>query len=331
MSDSRLVIATNNNNKGHAIVDWTQVPDDEIRYNTDDKEEVMKAKLKERKRHKWAREQAEAKRAERERAKAKRAEREAKERKVHEEEERWEAKHKHKAEAGKGDEASAGGASGEARGEVKKVVMDPSCTHCTQAQVICKFLVDSNKKQVACVQCNQSKGKCHWPGDGKDTKAIPKARGVAKGQKRKADKENAKAGPSKQKQAKTNVRLTEVLDLDKPEASGSRLRETSVDRYPGLEDKPKHLIDAVRLIANNLASLFKLHETAVKNSGWIANALESLLNESYGYGMSVTPPDLDSSEFDSDELCKEAEWLKTHGEDKEEESRGEDETMAETK
>ncbi|KIN99807.1 hypothetical protein M404DRAFT_30056 [Pisolithus tinctorius Marx 270] len=188
-------------------------------------------------------------------AEAERAEREAEERKGCKEEERWEAKHKCKA------EARAGGS--EAVGEVRKVVMDPGCTHCTQAKAICKFLGDGNKKQVACIQCNQSKGKCQWPGDGKDTKASPKARRTDKGKKWKANKENAKAGPSTQKQARTSVRLTEVLDLDKPEASRSRPREAGVDRYLGLEDKLECLINMAGLIANNLASLFELHKTVL--------------------------------------------------------------------
>ncbi|KIO05889.1 hypothetical protein M404DRAFT_25159 [Pisolithus tinctorius Marx 270] len=126
--------------------------------------------------------QLEAKRAERERAEAKQAEREAKEKKVCKEEERHEAE--------KGDEASTGASSSKAGGEVNRVVMDPNCTCCTQVKVICEFLMNSNKKQVACVQCNQSKGKCQWPRDGKDTKAGPKATSkVDKGKKQKADNE----------------------------------------------------------------------------------------------------------------------------------------------
>ncbi|KIO13142.1 hypothetical protein M404DRAFT_18633 [Pisolithus tinctorius Marx 270] len=279
MPRSRLIATADNNNEGQVIINWAQVPDNDIRYDTNNEEEVMRAKVKERKRHKVAeqawweeqawleakrveREQAKAKRAAWERAKAKRAEREAKEKKVHEEEERWEAKCKCK-----GDEASAGGASGEARGEVKRVVMDPGCTCCAWAKVVCKFLVDGNKKRVACMRCNQSKGKCWWPGDGKDTKASPKAGRADKGKKQKADEENAEAGPSTQKWARMSARLTEVLDLDEPEASRSRMKEAGMARYLGLENKLKQLIEATGLIANNLASLFELHETAIKNSG----------------------------------------------------------------
>ncbi|KIN95083.1 hypothetical protein M404DRAFT_34471 [Pisolithus tinctorius Marx 270] len=293
----------------------------------------MRAKAKERKRRKvaeqaWQEEQArlEAKRAEREKAKAERAAQEAEEERACEEE-KCRAKEEKEAEAGKGSEARAGGSE---TGKVKRVVMDPGCTCCAWAKVICEFVVDGNKKRVTCMRCNQSKGKCHWPGDGKDAEAGPKAVGRSdKGKKRKINEENAEAGPSKHKRAKTSARPTEVLDLDEPEASGSRQREAAAERYSGLEDKLECLIDAAGLIANNLASLFKLHETAVKNSGWIANALKLLLNESYGYRVLVTPPDSDSSEFDLDELCEEADWLKAHGKDKEEESGGEDETMAE--
>ncbi|KIN96729.1 hypothetical protein M404DRAFT_32968 [Pisolithus tinctorius Marx 270] len=271
MSKSRLIVATNNNNEGHVIIDWTQVPNDKIRYNTDDEEE-------------WE-EQAwlEAKRVEREKAKAEKAAWEAEEERACKEEEKKDS---------------------EAGGEVKKVVMDPGCTHCTQAKAVCEFLVDGNKKQVACIWCNQSKGKCWWPGDGKDTKASPKARRVDKGKKWKADKENTKAGPSKQKQAKTSVRLTEVLDLDEPKAGWEQAEG---------------------------GHLFELHETVVENSGQITNALELLLDKSYGYGMLVTPPDLDSSEFNSDELHEEAKWLKAHSKDEEEGTKGEDETMAKAK
>ncbi|KIO00524.1 hypothetical protein M404DRAFT_29442 [Pisolithus tinctorius Marx 270] len=316
MSNSRPIVTANNNNKGQVIIDWAQVPDDNIRYDTDDEEEVMRVKAKERKRQKvaeqaWQEEQAwlEAKRAEREKAEAKRAAWEAKEERACKEEEKCraeeekEAKQKCKAKAGAG---------GSETGEVKKVVMDPGCTCCAWAKT--------------------SKGKCCWPRDGKDTEASPKAIGRSdKGKKRKINKENAEAGPSKQKQVKMSARLTKVLNLDEPKASRSGQREASTERYSGLEDKLEHLIDVTGLIANNLASLFELHETVVKNLGWIANALESLLDKSYGYGMSVTPPDSDSSEFNSDELHKEAKWLKTHSKDKEEESRGEDETMAEAK
>ncbi|KIO06049.1 hypothetical protein M404DRAFT_24814 [Pisolithus tinctorius Marx 270] len=190
--------------------------------------------------------------------------------------------------------------------------MDPGCTRCTWARTVCKFVVDSNKKRVACVRCNLSKGKCQWPRDGKDAEAGPKA--VGKGKKQKVDEENAKAGPSNQKQARTSARLTEVLDLDELEASGSGMKEAGMARYLGLENK---------------LDLFKLHETTVENSGHIANALKSILNKSYGFGMAVSPLDLGSSELNSDELCKEAEWLKTHSKDEEEESGREDETMAE--
>ncbi|KIO09669.1 hypothetical protein M404DRAFT_22129 [Pisolithus tinctorius Marx 270] len=325
MSDSRLIVAADNNNEGQVVVDWAQVPDDDIRYDTDDEEEVMRAKAKERKRQKAAeqarqeeqarleaervaREKAEAERAEQERAETERAEREAEEKRVCEEEERQEAEHRRKAEAGKGSEAGAGGS--EAGGEVKKVVMDPGCTRCTRANTVCEFLMDGNKKRVTCIRCNQSKGKCRWPGDGKDAEAGPKA---VKGKKRKVDEENAEAGPSNQKRARTSVRPTEVLDLDEFEAGGSGMKEVSTARAD----------------SNNLASLFELHETAVENSGRIADVLESILDESYGFGMAVSPSDLGSSELDSDELREEAEWLKAHGKDEEEESEGEDESMAE--
>ncbi|KIO10209.1 hypothetical protein M404DRAFT_21878 [Pisolithus tinctorius Marx 270] len=303
------------------------VSEDAIKYDTNEEEETMRAKAKERKRRKAAeqarreeqarleaervvREQAEAERAEREKAEAEKAAWEAEERRVREEEERWEAERRHKAETGKGDEAG---------GEVKKVVMDPGCTRCAQANIVCEFVVDSNKKRMACVCCNLSKGKCRWPGDGKDTEAGPKA--IGKGKKRKVDEENAEAGPSTQKRVKTSAKLTEVLDLDEPEAGTV---------YPsGLEEKLEQLIDTVGMIANNLAGLFKLQEAVVENSGCIADALESLLDKSYGFGMAVSPSDLGSSELDSDELCEEAEWLKNHGEDNEEETEGEDKDMAE--
>ncbi|KIN97852.1 hypothetical protein M404DRAFT_31937 [Pisolithus tinctorius Marx 270] len=260
----------------------------------------MRVKAKERKRRKAA-EQArreeqvrlEAERAEKEKAEAEKAEREAKEKRVREEEERWEAERRRKAEADKGDEAG---------GEVKKVVMDPGCTHCARANTICEFVVDGNKKRVACVHCNLLKGKCRWPGDGKDAEAGPKAGRTDKGKKQKAEEENAEAGPSNQKQARTSARLTEVLDLDEPEAGGSVTKEAGAARYSGLEDKLEHLIEAAGLIANNLASLFELHETAVENSGRITDALESILDESYGFGMAVSPSDSGSSELDSDEL-----------------------------
>ncbi|KIO00007.1 hypothetical protein M404DRAFT_29836 [Pisolithus tinctorius Marx 270] len=344
MSESRLISMTGNNEEGPALVDWTQVSDDAIQYDTNDEEETMRAKAKERKRRKAAeqarreeqarleaerveRERIEAERAEREKAEAEKAAREAEERRAHEEEERWEAERKRRAEASKSDEAGAGGASGEPGGEVKRVVMDPSCTRCTRAQVVCEFLVDGNKKRVACMRCNQSKGKCRWPGDGKDAEAGPKAATKAdKGKKRKADEESPEPGPSQKKRAKSKP--IEVLEIDEPEARGSGLREAGAERYSGLENKLERLIEAAGLIANNLASLFELHETAVKNSGRIADALEAMLDESYGFSMAVSPSDSGSSELDSEEMREEAEWLKAHGED-EEESEGEDESMAE--
>ncbi|KIO12074.1 hypothetical protein M404DRAFT_19899 [Pisolithus tinctorius Marx 270] len=324
MSESRPITVTDKNDEGQVVVDWTQVSDNAIRYDTDDEEEVMKAKLKERKRQKvaeqaWREEQArlEAERAERERIEAERAEKEkaeaekaaqeAEERRACKEEERQEAKHRRKAKAGKGDET---------RGEVKKVVMDPGCTRCARANIVCEFVIDGNKKR------------CRWPGDGKDAEAGPKARRTDKGKKRKAEGENAKAGPSNQKRVRTSVGPTEVLDLDEFEAGGSGMKEASAARYSGLENKLERLIEAAGLIANNLTSLFELHETAVENLGRIADALESILDESYGFGMAVSPSDSGSSELDSDELCEEAEWLKNHGEDEEEESEGEDESMA---
>ncbi|KIO05565.1 hypothetical protein M404DRAFT_25291 [Pisolithus tinctorius Marx 270] len=166
--------------------------------------------------------------------------------------------------------------------------MDPGCTCCTQAKTICK---------------------CLWPGDGKDAESSPKAdRRADKGKKRKVDEENAEAGPSKQKWVKMSARMTEVLDLDKPEAGRSRMREGSTDRYFGLEDRLEHLINVAGLIANNLASLFELHETAVENLGYIADVLESLLDESYSFGMAVSPSDSGSSELDSEELHEAAKW-----------------------
>ncbi|KIO09324.1 hypothetical protein M404DRAFT_21884 [Pisolithus tinctorius Marx 270] len=334
MSDSRPIAVTDNDDEGQVIIDWTQLPDDDIRYDTDDEEEVMKAKAKERKQRKAAeqarreeqarleaervaREQAEAERAEREKAEAEKAAREAEERRAREEEERREAERRCKAETGKGDEAG---------GEVKKVVMDPGCTCCARANTICEFLVDGNKKRVACIWCNLSKGKCRWPGDRKDAEASPKIK-ADKGKKRKADEETPEPGPSQKKRAKSKA--VEVLEIDEPEAGGSGLREAGAERYSGLENKLERLIEAAGLIANNLASLFELHETAVENSGRIADALESLLDESYGFGMAVSPSDSGSSELDSEELREEAEWLRTHGEDEEEETEGEDEAMAE--
>ncbi|KIN96812.1 hypothetical protein M404DRAFT_32951 [Pisolithus tinctorius Marx 270] len=299
----------------------------------------MKAKSKERKRRKAAEqarreEQAwlEAKRVAREQAKAERIAWEAEEQRAREEEERCraeeekEAECKRKAGAGKSSEAGAGG--NETGSEVKKVVMDPSCTRCARANIVCEFIVDGNKKHVACVRCNLSKGKCRWPGDGKDAEAGPKARRTDKGKKRKAEEENAEARPSNQKWVRTSVRPTEVLDLDELKASGSRMKEAGVARYSGLENKLERLIEAMGLIANNLASLFELHKTAVENSGHIADVLESILDESYGFRMAVSPLDSGSSELDSDELHEEAEWLKNHSEDEEEESEGEDESMA---
>ncbi|KIO11745.1 hypothetical protein M404DRAFT_20367 [Pisolithus tinctorius Marx 270] len=302
----------------------------------------MRVKAKERKRRKAAeqarqeeqaqleaervaREQAKTKRAEREKAEAKRAAWEAEERRRAEEEK--EADQKHKAKVGKGNEAGAGG---NEAGEVKKVIMDPSCTHCTWVNTVCEFLVDGNKKRVACIWCNLSKGKCQWPGDGKDAKAGPKAALKAnKGKKRKANDEMPEPRPSRKK-AKAVEKPLEVLDIDEDKASGSRPRGPGATAFSGLEDKLEHLIDVVGLIANNLAGLFKAHETMAENSGRIANALEAMLDESYGFGMVVSPLDLGLSELNSDELRKEANWLKAHGEDEEEESEGEDEGEDET-
>ncbi|KIO13202.1 hypothetical protein M404DRAFT_18692 [Pisolithus tinctorius Marx 270] len=322
MSELRPISMTGNDNEGQVVVDWTQVADDTIRYDTDDKEEVMKVKAKERKRRKaaeqaWQEEQArlEAERVAREQAEAKRIVWEAEEQRAHEEEEKHraeeekEAKWKCKAEANKGDEAG---------GEVRKVVMDPRCTCCSQAKVACEFLVDGNKKRVACVRCNLSKGKCQWLGDRKDAEAGPKV---------KADKETPEPGLSQKKRAKS--RPTEVLEIDKPEAGGSRVRKASAGGPSGLEEKLEQLIDVAGLIANNLAGLFELHETVAENSGHIADVLESLLDESYSFGMAVSPLDSGSSELNSNELHEEADWLRTHGEDKEEEAGGEDEPMAE--
>ncbi|KIN97337.1 hypothetical protein M404DRAFT_32322 [Pisolithus tinctorius Marx 270] len=345
MSDSRPIDAADNNNKGRVVIDWSQVSEDTIKYDTDDEEETMRAKAKERKRRKAAeqarreeqarleakrveRERIETERAEREKAEAEKAAREAEERRVRKEEERREAERKRKAEAGKSDEAGAGGASGEAAGEVKRVVMDPGCTRCTRAQVVCEFLVDGNKKQVACMRCNLSKGKCRWPGDGKDAEASPKAGPkVDKGKKRRADDETPEPGPSQKKWAKS--KLTEVLEIDEPEAGGSGVRKAHAGGPSGLEDKLERLIDVAGLIANNLVGLFELQEAVVENLGRIADALEAMLDESYGFGMAVSPSDSGSSELDSDELREEADWLKNHGEDEEEEAEGEDEDMAE--
>ncbi|KIO03320.1 hypothetical protein M404DRAFT_27284 [Pisolithus tinctorius Marx 270] len=337
MSDSRPTTAIDNNDEGRVVIDWTQVSDDAIRYDTDDEEETMRAKAKERKRRKAAEqarreEQArlEAERAAREQAEAERIAREAEEQRVREEEERRraeeekEAERKRKAETGKSSEAGAGGNG--TGSEVKKVVMDPGCTRCTRANTVCEFLVDGNKKRVACIRCNQSKGKCRWPGDGKDAEAGPKAM-ADKGKKRKADEETPEPGPSQKKRAKSKP--IEVLEIDEPEAGGSGERKAGAGGFSGLEDKLERLIDVAGLIANNLAGLFEAHEAVAENSGRIADALEAMLDESYGFGMAVSPSDSGSSELDSDELREEAKWLKTHGEDEEEESGGEDESMAE--
>ncbi|KIN95088.1 hypothetical protein M404DRAFT_34479 [Pisolithus tinctorius Marx 270] len=299
MSDSRPITATDNDDEGQVVIDWTQLPDDDIRYDTDDEEEVMKEEQA----------QLEAERVVREKAETERI--------------AWEAEEQ-RAEAGKGDEARADGSEAS---KVKKVVMDPSCTCCARAQVICKFLVDSNKKQVACVRCNQSKGKCRWPGDGKDSEAGPKVASKAdKGKKRKADDGMPEPGLSQKKRVK--LKPTKVLEIDKPEVGGSGARKARAGRFLGLEDKLERLIDVAGLIANNLAGLFEAHEAVAENSGRIADALEAMLDESYGFGMAVSPSDSGSSKLDSDELHEEAEWLKTHGEDEEEESGGEDEPMA---
>ncbi|KIO04355.1 hypothetical protein M404DRAFT_26205 [Pisolithus tinctorius Marx 270] len=319
MSESRLITTTDKNDKGQIIVDWTQVLDDAIQYDTDNEEEVMKAKSKERKRQKAA-EQAQA---EREKAEAEKAAWEAKETRVCKEEERWEAKRKHKAEASKSDEAGTGGTSGEAGGEVKRVVMDPSCTCCTWAQVVCEFLIDSNKKRVACMHCNQSKG-----GDGKDAEATPKAAPKAdKGKKRKADDKTPEPRPSKKK-AKAVDKPLGVLDINEGETSGSRPRGPSAAAFSGLEDKLERVNNVTGLIANNLVGLFKAHEAMAKNSGRITDVLEAMFDESYSFRMAVSPLDSGSSELDSHELREEADWLKAHGKDEEEESGGEDETMA---
>ncbi|KIN93896.1 hypothetical protein M404DRAFT_23863 [Pisolithus tinctorius Marx 270] len=286
MSDSRLIAMTNNNNEGQVVVDWTQVLDDTIWYDTNNEEEQEEQAWLEAKRVEG--ERAKAKKAERERAEAEKAAQEAKEKRA---------------------EAGAGATSGEAGGEVKRVVMDPGCTCCSWAKVICEFLMDSNKKWVACVCCNQSKGKCQWPRDGKDAEADPKATSkVNKGKKRKADDKTPEPRPSQKKQAKS--KLTKVLEIDKPKASGSGARKAIAGGFLGLEDKLEQLIDAV-----------------VKNSGWITDVLEAIIDESYSFGVVVTPLDSGLSELNSDELHKEAEWLQAKGE--EEEAEGEDEPMAE--
>ncbi|KIO05690.1 hypothetical protein M404DRAFT_25387 [Pisolithus tinctorius Marx 270] len=287
MSKSRPIIVTDNDNEGRVIIDWTQLPDDDIRYDTNDEEEVMKAKAKERKRRKVAgqaqqEEQArlEAERAAREKAEAKRTAQEAEEQRACKEEERRraeeekEAKRKCKAEAGKSSEAGAGG---NETGKVRKVVMDPSCTCCAWANIVCEFIVDGNKKCIAC-------------------------------------KRKAEARPSNQKWVRMSVRPTEVLDLDELEAGGSGMKEAGTARYSGLENK---------------LDLFELHETVVENLGCIFDMLELIPDESYGFGMAVSPSDSGLSELNSDELREEAEWLKNHSEDEEEESEGEDESMAE--
>ncbi|KIO10080.1 hypothetical protein M404DRAFT_21729 [Pisolithus tinctorius Marx 270] len=328
MSNSRPIVSADNNNEGRVMINWSQVSEDAIKYNTNDEEETMRAKAKESKRRKAAEQarQEEQARLEAKRAAQERAEREAKEKKAREEEEKWEAEHKCKAGAGKGDEA---GTSGEAGSEVKRVVMDPGCTRCARAQVICKFVIDSNKKHVACVRCNQSKGKCQWPGDGKDAEAGPKIK-ADKGKKWKANEEMPEPGPSKKKTKAVDKSL-EVLDIDEGETGGSRPREPGVAAFSGLEDKLERLIDIAGLITNNLAGLFEAHEAVAKNSGRIANALEAMLDKSYSFRMAVSPSDLGSSELDSDELCEEGGWLKAHGEDGEEETKGVDEAMAEAK
>ncbi|KIN99653.1 hypothetical protein M404DRAFT_30301 [Pisolithus tinctorius Marx 270] len=332
MSELRLISTTGNNDEGRVVVDWTQVLDNAIKYDTNNEEGTMRAKAKERKRHKvaeqaWWEEQAqlEAERVAREQAKAERAEREkakriaweAKEQRVRKDEERCKAEEEREAEA-----------SGSKASKVKKVVMDPGCMCCTWAQVICEFLMDGNKKQVACVHCNQSKGKCQWPGDRKDSEAGPRVISKAnKGKKQKANDGTPEPGLSQRKQAKSKP--TEVLEIDEPEAGGSGVRKASTRGPLGLEEMLEWLIDVVGLIANNLVGLFELHETMAENLGHIADALESLLDESYGFGMAVSPLDSGSSELDSEELHEEAKWLKAHGEGEEEESEGEDESMAE--
>ncbi|KIO10109.1 hypothetical protein M404DRAFT_21803 [Pisolithus tinctorius Marx 270] len=86
MSALRLITMTDDNSGGWVMINWTQVLDDTIKYNTDDKEEMMRAKAKERKWHKaaeqaWQEEQVwlEAERVERERIEAERLVCEAKE------------------------------------------------------------------------------------------------------------------------------------------------------------------------------------------------------------------------------------------------------------
>ncbi|KIO05141.1 hypothetical protein M404DRAFT_25763 [Pisolithus tinctorius Marx 270] len=315
MSNLRLIVTADNNNEGQVIVNWAQVPDDDIRCDTDNGEEVMREQTQ-LEAERVERAKAEAERAERERAEAEKAAQEAEEKRVHEEEERQEAECKCK-----GDEAGAG-----ARGEVKRVVMDPSCTCCSWAKVVCKFLVYGNKKQVACMHCNQSKGKCWWPRDGKDAEASPKAASkVNKGKKRKADDETPEPRLSQKKQVKS--KLTEVLEIDEPEASGSGARKAVTGEFSGLEDRLEWLIDITGLIANNLAGPFGLQEAAVGTLGQTIDVLKAIINESYSFGVAVTSSDLGLSELDSDELHEEVEWLWAEG--KEEEAKGEDENMAE--
>ncbi|KAI6144185.1 hypothetical protein BKA82DRAFT_4358630 [Pisolithus tinctorius] len=257
MSESRLISTTGNNDEGWVIVDWTQVSDDAIRYNTDDKEEMMRVWL-------------EGKRAAREKAEAERAEWEAKEKR--------EAEQRHKAKADDGDEA---------RGEVKKVVMDPGCTRCAR--------MATRRGWPACTATSQKAGR------------------VDKGKKRKADEEMPEPGPSKKKLKAVDKPL-EVLDIDEDEAGRSRPRGPSATVFSGLEDKLKCLINIMGLITNNLDCCGERDLPTLRV-----------------FGMAMFPSDLGSSELDSDELCEEADWLKAHGEDKEEESSREDETMAEAK
>ncbi|KIN95010.1 hypothetical protein M404DRAFT_34522 [Pisolithus tinctorius Marx 270] len=151
--------------------------------------------------------------------------------------------------------------------------------------------------------CNQSKGKCQWPGDGKDSKAGPKARGkVNKGKKQKADDESPEPRLSQKKWAKSKP--LEVLVLNEPEASGSGARVAST-------------------------GLYNLHKTTVTSSGWITNALEAILDESYGYGMAVTPLYSGLSELNPKELHEEADWLQAEAEGEEDKAKGEDKAMAE--
>ncbi|KIN96842.1 hypothetical protein M404DRAFT_32892 [Pisolithus tinctorius Marx 270] len=252
---------------------------------------MMRAKAKERKRRKvaeqaWHEEQVwlEAKRAAREQAEAERIAQEAEEQRACEEEERHEAKCKHKAEAEKGNEAGIGAGSSEATGEIKRVVMDPGCTHCTRAKAVCEFLIDGNKKR--------------------DTEAGPKAATkVDRGKKWRPNEESPEPGPSKKKWVKS--KSVEVLDVNEPEAGGSGARKAG-------------------MIANNLASLYDLHKTTVNNLGWITNALEVILNELYRYGMLVSLSASGSSELDSNELHEEAKWLEADAKGEEAEGEDKD-------